>query len=353
MVDVVDPGTRNDPTPHASDRRGARVAALGFVVASCLALAAAVRLSLDVVVFGLLVFGVAHLGFEIRYVTGRYRPLLRGRVLVGVSAALLVIVAGRLVAAGTWWTQTEILILAGALVWVLLVHVDDVRRRAVGLAAVAVAVVLALWFAPAWFVTQAWLHNVIPVVFLWLWSRTIRDRGGRRLFRGVTVAWVAAVPAAILAGLFDGMLRAGSAQAGQIAQAGGITSTVVPPAWQGDLWAARLLAAFAFLQLLHYTVWLWHFPRADRAATATFQATPVGHAVRSWRLPALMLGVSAVLALVAWFDYRSGRGMYTSMAAFHAYLEYPVLLALAIGLPAVQTGAPSDVTDAVMIRPAS
>jgi hypothetical protein len=320
----------------AAPRRAGHVAAAGFGVASVVALVAALRLSLDVVVFGLLVFGVAHLGFEVRYITGRYRPMLQGRVLVGVSVALLAIVAGRLVANGAWWTRTEIVILAGALVWVLLVHVHDARRRGIGLAAVAVAATIALWFTPAWFVAQAWLHNVIPVVFLWQWSSVLADHRGRQLFRGVTIGWVAVVPLAILAGAFDPLLRAGTATAGQIAQAGGVTATVVPPAWQGDLWAARLLAAFAFLQLLHYTVWLWHFPRADRAATRTFEETAVGHALRSWRLPALMLGVSAVLALVAWFDYRSGRGMYTSMAAFHAYLEYPVLLALAIGAPSVR-----------------
>jgi len=341
MLGAMTPAASTDA--RVASARSGHVAAAGFGVASVVALVAAVRLSLDVVVFGLLVFGVAHLGFEVRYITGRYRPMLQGRVLVGVSVALIAIVAGRLVAAGTWWTQTEIVILAGALVWVLLVHVEDVRRRCAGLAAVATVAVLALWFTPAWFVTQAWLHNIIPVVFLWQWSRLIEDRGGRNLFRGITLGWVVLVPVAILAGAFDPLLRAGTAPAGQIAQAGGITATVVPPAWQVDIWSARLLAAFAFLQLLHYTVWLWHFPRADRSATQTFEATVVGHALRSWRLPALLLGVSAVLALVAWFDYRSGRGMYTSMAAFHAYLEYPVLLALAIGVPSVRrsTRAPA------------
>lgn len=310
-----------------------RPAAIGFLIASAVALLVAVRLPLDVLVFGLLVLGVAHLGFEVRYITGRYRPLLHGRLLIGVSASLVLIILGRLFVGGAGWTVAEILLLAGTLAAVVLVSARRPARRVAGVLAIAAVAAVALFHAQWWFVTQAWLHNVIPVVFLWQWSARVRERRDRQAFRAVTGLWVVVIPVALLVGEFDAWLQAGSAAATSIAADAGVTATVVPVSLQAAATTtSRLIAVFAFLQLLHYTVWLWHFPRTDRQATRTFEATPVGDVLRGWRLAALMVGVSALLAVAAWADYRSGRGMYTSLAAYHAYLEYPVLLALALGL---------------------
>jgi hypothetical protein len=320
---------------------GARHATAGFVVASALALVLAVRLPLDVVVFGVLVLGVAHLGYEVRYMTGRYRGLLHGRVLIGVSAALVAIVLGRLVVHGTWWAAAEIAVLAAMLIGVVATTVAEPRRRAAGIALVSAAAAFALLHPASWFVAQAWLHNLVPAVFLWQWSSPLAIRQ-RRAFRSVTALWLVAIPVALLAGAFDAWMQAGSSVADSIATSAGVRSSVVPTGFAdgdpaavlaGATTASRLIAAFAFLQLLHYTVWLWHFPRADRGATRVFEATPVGAVLRSWRLPSMLLAVSALLGLVAWLDYRSGRGLYTSIAAYHAYLEYPVLIALALRLP--------------------
>jgi hypothetical protein len=316
---------------------GARHATAGFVVASAIALVLAVRLPLDVVVFGVLVLGVAHLGYEVRYITGRYRDLLQGRVLIGVSAALVAIVLGRLVVHGTWWAAAEITVLAAMLILVIATTVDDARRRVAGIAMVSVAASIALLQPASWFVAQAWLHNLVPAVFLWQWSAAMTDRP-RRMFRAVTALWLVAVPVALLGGAFDGWMHEGTSAANAIATSAGVRTSVVPAGWTN---AGRLLAAFAFLQLLHYTVWLWHFPRTDRDATRVFEATPVGTVLRSWRLPAMLLGVSVLLGLAAWLDYRSGRGLYTSIAAYHAYLEYPVLLALALRLPVGRALAPA------------
>lgn len=317
----------------------AKGAAVGFAAATGVATVAALRLSLDVLVFGVLALGVVHIGFEMRYVVGRYRPLLQGRVLIGVSAALVLIVLGRLLGPGEWWPKAEIVILAGALVWVLLVAVDDPRRRRWGLLAVGAAGTLALVHAESWFVAQAWLHNLIPAVFVWQWSAGLARDANRHAVRLVTIAWVALIPIAMLVGLFDPWLQPGTDLSSSLARGAGVTTTVLPVGSEVAM-APRLIAAFAFLQMLHYTVWLWHFPRVDRVATAAFTSTPVGGRLRGARLPVVLVAVSLLLALVAWFDYRSGRGLYTSLAAYHAYLEYPVLLALVVGVPAASVERP-------------
>ena len=83
-----------------------------MVVALALALAA----PLDVVVFGLLAIGMVHVALEVRYVSGRYHGLLRGRFLVGVNVVLVSIVVSRLLLPGVRPREVEILLLVGMLV---------------------------------------------------------------------------------------------------------------------------------------------------------------------------------------------------------------------------------------------
>ena len=50
-----------------------------------------------------------------------------------------------------------------------------------------------------------------------------------------------------------------------------------------------------------------------------------------WRPWALGIGLAATLAVLFVADYRQGRLLYASGASYHAYLEFPVLLALLFG----------------------
>jgi len=117
---------------------------------------------------------------------------------------------------------------------------------------------------------------------------------------------------------------------------GGAVVGTFTPAGAGAL-APRLLAVFAFLLLMHYAVWMWHFPKVGAAERASFESTAVGHALRGWRLVALGVAGSGVVAALAVWDYWQGRAVYASLAAYHAYLEYPVLLALLVA-PRLATG---------------
>jgi len=88
---------------------------LRLLAAACVSAAAATVFPLDVVVFGVLAFGVLHLSLEVRWVVGRFRHLLRGRLLVAVSAVLGCIVLVRLVVPSDPGRRIEVGLLVGAL----------------------------------------------------------------------------------------------------------------------------------------------------------------------------------------------------------------------------------------------
>ncbi len=288
------------------------------------ALALALSAPLDVVVFGLLAIGMVHVALEVRYVSGRYHGLLRGRFLVGVNVVLVSIVVSRLLLPGVVPREVEILLLVGMLVATVLLA-RSWRARAVGLAVLAPVAAFALARPDTWFVLQANLHNLLPAVFLWEWSATMVDPTRRRALRATTVAWAVAVPMLLLSGVLDPWLATGSSAASKAGGASVLPAIVVDPAGPA---AARLLALFAFAQVMHYTVWCWFFPRHAPEATAAFEATPVGAKLRGRRLVLLAAGVTVLVAVVAAHDYTQGRTVYTSLASYHAYLEYPVLIAL-------------------------
>jgi hypothetical protein len=91
----------------------------------------------------------------------------------------------------------------------------------------------------------------------------------------------------------------------------------------------RFLVVFAFLQTMHYVVWVWFLPRYAPDATEAFERrVPVLTGGRVW---ALGLGGGALLAVLFTLDYWGGRSVYSALATYHAYLEFPVLLALLLG----------------------
>jgi hypothetical protein len=99
-----------------------------------------------------------------------------------------------------------------------------------------------------------------------------------------------------------------------------------PPSTVDTVVGTRFLVVFAFLQTMHYVVWVWFLPRYAPDATAAFeQRVPALPDKRVWAL-----GVAGGLVLAAMFavDYWSGRSVYAALATYHAYLEFPVLLAL-------------------------
>ncbi|MEW2358636.1 hypothetical protein [Spirillospora sp. NPDC029432] len=318
------PGRR----PFAAATPAAPIAV--FCVVAGAALVAALRLPATVTVLGLAMFGILHNVLEIRYVSGRFAAILTGRFLGLLVVLITGIMLCRLVPMLSWSAPAEILLgyaVLGVACW------WGLRRRAPLLVAALAFLVLAaggsLAFPAYHFVFLTHLHNVVPLFFLWEWARELRQ--GRAAFRATHVVWVLLIPALILAGTFDAWVG-GDQNGAAAAFAGGgerLMAAYTPPAWLDTAFALRLLVVFAFLQTMHYVVWVWFMPRYARPATERFERR--AGALRGRRAWLLGLAGGALLAVLFATDYAGGKTLYGAVASYHAYLEFPVLLALLAG----------------------
>jgi hypothetical protein len=304
-----------------------------FGLAVGVALAIALRAPLATTVLGLIAFGVLHNVLELRYVAGRFAPVLSGRFLAVLLALISAIVACRLAAlfVGQPARFAEIFIAYG----VLAAACARSLRGAwlVGALGVLVGAAGVSLHWPAYhFVVLAHLHNVVPLVFLWEWASRLPTARARRWFRAVQVGWVLVVPALLLAGAAD---RAIGGVSTRLAAFAGdprpILAASAPPPEVLTPVGVRFLVVFAFLQTMHYFVWVAFLPRYAPDAARAFEARVPW--LRGWRAWGLGAGLGAVLAVLFVIDYASGRALYAAFASYHAYLEFPVLLAMLLGLP--------------------
>ncbi|MFI0356495.1 hypothetical protein [Actinomadura sp. 9N407] len=316
--------------PRAAAPATSRTLIPVFCVVMAAALVAALRLPATVTVLGLAMFGILHNVLELRYVSGRFEAILTGRFLGLLVVLITGIMLCRLVPMLSWSAPAEILlgylVLAVACWWGLRGRPPLLWASLVILGCAAGG---SLTFPAYHFVFLTHLHNVVPLFFLWEWARRLRT--GRTSFRMTQVAWVLLIPALILAGTFDPWL--GGDQNGTVAAfAGGgerLMAAYTPPAWLDTALALRLLVVFAFLQTMHYVVWVWFMPRHARPATERFEQR--AGALRGHRAWLLGLAGTALLAVLFVTDYAGGKTMYGAIASYHAYLEFPVLLALLAG----------------------
>ncbi|WP_432833180.1 hypothetical protein [Dactylosporangium sp. CA-092794] len=304
---------------------------LPFALAAAAALAIALEAPLATAVLGLIAFGVLHNVLELRYVAGRFAPVLSGRFLAVLVGLISAIVLCRLAAlyVGTPARYAEILVGYGVLA-AGCAHALRGRRLAGAAALLSVAAAVSLRFPGYHFVVLAHLHNVVPLFFLWEWSGRLRRPG---LFRCTQIAWVLGVPLLILAGAADFAL--GGVPASTVAAFAGdprqIVAVSAPPG-ASTLIGARFLVVFAFLQTMHYFVWVYFLPRHAPDAARAFESRAPW--LRGWRAWALGGGLGAALSVLFVIDYASGRALYGAFASYHAYLEFPVLLALVLSAKA-------------------
>lgn len=305
-------------------------AAPAFALAMLVAAGLAIRASLAVAVVGLIVFGILHNVLELRYVVGRFGAVLAGTGVGMLIALISVIVAARALSAGLgrWSIVVEILAAYGVLAWAAEVWLRGAQRVIV-LGSVVVAAVASVAFPAYYVVLITHLHNVVPLVVLWDWSRQLADRP-RKAFRAVSLCWVIAVPAVILLGFADPWLASGSDVVASLTNGASLTTATTPPDLAGSaVVAARWLTVFAFLQTMHYVVWVGFLPWAGGSANRTVESRwPGASRRRVWGFGVLL---AALLAVVFVTDYAQGRGVYATLATYHVYLEIPVVLALLAG----------------------
>ena len=304
-----------------------------FVTASVLAGLLAVLVPLHTVVLGLVVFGIVHNAFELRYVLGRFHHVLHGPFLAIMLAAVSGIALRRLLVGGDLGAVVEIGLGYGVLaIGLILAARDRLPVLLPGLAVILVAAGASAAQPDLHFVVITHLHNLVPLVFLWEWSRRL-PRPSRATFRGAQLGWLLAVPALFLTGSLDRWLPGLPEHFGDLSVAG-IVNGYTPPALTGiDVWPVRFLAVFAFLQAMHYFVWCGFLPRHAPEAAAEFdRRVPIGVRFGGRRLIAGAVIAAGALAVVFWQDYLTGRSLYQSVSTYHAYLEWPVILALVLGL---------------------
>jgi hypothetical protein len=318
-------------------------------LAAILALALALRLPAATTVLGLAAFGVLHNVLELRYVAGRFEAVLAGPFLLMLGALVTGVLVCRLLPPGPGPRTAEIG-LSYVLLAVACVRVFGRGRRwwlAGSLGVLATAATASFAFPAYHFVVLTHLHNVVPLFFLWEWSRSM-TRAARWPFRAVNLGWVIAVPGLILAGAFDPLVRAAPAA---LAGFGGVAAfeptrmaaAYAPPAVADGELGMRFLAVFAFMQTMHYVIWVAVLPRfAPEAAKRFDRRVPVLRGRRAW---VLGLGLAAVLGVLFAVDYAQGRTLYAAVASYHAYLEFPVLLALIFGRVSGTTVIPAGKGD--------
>ncbi|MFF2751393.1 hypothetical protein ACFVVA_38400 [Kitasatospora sp. NPDC058048] len=310
------------PAPGPAARPGVAPFA-GFALSAVLALALALRAPTGLAVLGLAVFGLLHNVLELRYVAGRFAAVLTGPLLRLLLALVTGIVLCRLLPPSRAAQSAEILLAYGLLAAACRYGLRGRPRLLLaGVVLLGVAGAASLVFPAYHFVVLAHLHNVVPLLFLAEWSRRLAR--GRAAFLALQSAWVLLVPALLLSGLLDGLLSQ---------RPGGWTDRLAaaytPPALLTPQAGLRFLAVFAFLQSMHYVVWVWFLPRYAPEAAERFDARVPGlRGVRAWGLGAVL---GLLLALLFAVDYARGRSVYAALASYHAYLEFPVLLMLVLG----------------------
>ncbi|MFN8636257.1 MAG: hypothetical protein U0893_20605 [Chloroflexota bacterium] len=309
-------------------------AELAAVTAGALALA--LTLPLATAVFGLLLFGVAHNYFELRYVVGRFGGLFEGRLAEAVLTGLTAIVLIRVLPIGALARPLEIGAGYALLGIVLTMRVTSWPMLAAGLVVIVMALALSLANPDQHFVAITHLHNVLPLVFLWEWTARAANTRTVKAFRLLHLTWAVALPAAILLGLFgDG--GSVSLDAGDPTPAAAVVGDVatfvrgLTPPGADSLLGGRLLAVFALLQLMHYYVWCRFFPAVGTVEAARVDRALAGAGLpHGRRLTLLMLAVAALTFGLLWADFWQGRSLYGALAGYHAYVEYALLLLFVI-----------------------
>jgi hypothetical protein len=315
-----------------------------FVLTAAAALAVAMQAPLATTVLGLMAFGVLHNVLELRYVAGRFAPVLSGQLLVVLIALITAIVLCRVagMVVGQPARLAEIL-MGYAVLGAACTAALRGPLRVIALAVLAGAAAVSLSWPAYHFVILAHLHNVVPLFFLWEWARRLPSVSVRRWFRAVQIGWVLVIPALLLTGVFDGYFGGVSSSVAEFAgDPRPIVAASAPPAAVVTEMGVRLLVVFAFLQTMHYFVWVAFLPRYAPDAARAFEArAPWLTGRRAWALGA---GLGAALATLLAIDYASGKAVYAACASYHAYLEFPVLIALLLGLGglSVASGVPES-----------
>ena len=300
-----------------------------MAVAAVVVLAISASAPMAALVIGVILFGVLHNVLELRYVLGRFSGVLGRRFLELFGLLVSGVVVFRLLS-GVLVRPSEVaeVVLGFVVLGLGAYHALDGRRRVVAWAVLAPAAVASLLRPDAFVWVLALLHLVVTVVFLWDWSSRLTV--GRGLFRSVQLAWALAVPVVLLTGAADRWLGLGAEAVRNLVGDGqSVLAAAAPPGQNDSPLGLRFLVVVAFLQTMHYVVWVAFMPRMAPDVSAAFEARlPWLTGPRVWA--AGFIG-GAVLAVLFVFDFAHTDTLYHALSSYHEYLELPILLVLLVG----------------------
>lgn len=247
-----------------------------------------------------LLLGVPHVASDIRYLV---LPLPRRQLMLAVAASLLlVLLRAASVATGTNLLMVECVIVVGWLLATLAVEPTN-RKRSLAIALFASAVIIGM---PILFIAVAALaHNFIAIVAWLVVAKPTRRQalalGGAVVAFAAIAGLIGPVTSAITGGDASPWLTIDKAASVMF---GGLPHGV----------GRGLLIGFAFLQGVHYAIWLGWIPASQQARSSKLAALAVG-------------GATLVVLAGALRDPAWARTTYLALATFHIYLEIVVLAA--------------------------
>lgn len=292
--------------------RSTRILALGLGhVAVSLILAALFPAAMLIV--GPLVLGVPHVVADLRYLVVRGPASLRPSTIIAVLVPLAAMTGFGIIEilGGNGDPQVEVgLGCAAVAIAVVLAPGGFVRR--VNTAATVVAVAIPATMRPdLTLIALLFAHNIVALAIWCGWTKQTVRIGHRAIVIGAVIAGVAL----IMAGAFD-------------RSPDGAVIARLPYFDVDPMVAYRMVVAYAFLQAVHYVVWLRLIPatQARSPAASTFKKSIAKlRADFGAGLVAIAAVTIAVPVLAVIADTERVRDGYLSLVLFHAWLELAIV----------------------------
>ncbi len=284
--------------PAAIDAHGTLVVALVLAAAAC-----AITGSAWTLLVSPIAFGVPHVIADVNYLLVRGPRSLRASAILAIAMPLAILIGlrGMAVTGGAPSSPTvEVALGVAAIVAAAAILAPRARPIvAAGIVAVCVAAVVAPRAAT---VVLLHGHNAIAVA-IWLGWASTRVRPAVRI---AIVGVAAVVIALIAAGAADSFAPGGPLDRDVLAR------TLAPGL--APIGAARVVAIFAFLQAVHYVMWLVAIPHGLARGRTWNRRTLAMLGAATLILPVLAIGCDAVHV----------RELYLGLVTFHAWLELAI-----------------------------
>jgi hypothetical protein len=299
-----------------------------FAAAALFASLAVMAAPLAAYVWLIALFGLPHVIAELRYVDGRFGQRIGMKPLAIFGALIAGLLLSR--AGGQWfglpWQTAAIAELSFGAGLALAASAMMARWRVAGFL-VGLVIAIGAWAAPlATFLVWAWLHNLTPLGFA---AEALRGRERTMALSLLAIPFLALPafialgglgPLTVLVGLDP--LAAGSALGAGPRPPGGFT----PP---GERLADILpfFQAAVVMQVMHYLAVIAFLPWLLARGGVSQARAPWP----SWPVFTGLVVLAGLVSLAAHsLDYAGAKSAYALAAAFHSWVELPVLL-LALG----------------------